>query len=120
MNVNRLINNDEILILFLLTSFIDEINQSALNVNKEIEQHLIQLEFHKHLPTERSKESRINMNHDVKHKTYFNTLTCCEGNKPSQERNHKFQTLLKPINLITRKLTCENAIKNKQKIPCQQ
>ena len=52
------------------------------------------------------------MNHDIKD-TYFNTLTCCEGNKPIQESNHKFRTQLKPINLITRKLTCENA-KNKQ------
>ena len=54
------------------------------------------------------------MNHDIKHKTYFNTLTRCEGNKPIQDRNHKFPTQLRPINLITRKLTCENA-KNKTK-----
>ena len=37
------------------------------------------------------------MNHDIK-ETYFYTLTCCEGDKPIQDRNHKFQTPLKPIN----------------------
>ena len=53
------------------------------------------------------------MNHDIKNTSYFIRLLAAVESKPILDRNHKFQTQLKHINLKTRKLTCENA-KNKQ------
>ena len=55
------------------------------------------------------------MNHDIKY-TYFNKLTCCEGNKPIQDRNHKFSSSFKTYQFNNKKTYLRKCNKtNKQK-----